>query len=58
MNRQGMLVDISHASDRTFMRLDVSRRSVESLPLLRTGNSDNARNMSDDMIRALAARAG
>jgi len=59
MNRQGMLVDISHVSDKTFYdALEVSRA-----PLIASHSSCRAlcnhpRNMSDDMIKALAARGG
>jgi len=59
MNRQGMLVDISHVSDKTFYdALEVSR-----VPLIASHSSVRAisnhpRNMSDDMIKALAAKGG
>src|SRR5437016_1532331 len=59
MNRQGMLVDISHVSDKTFYdALEVSK-----VPLIASHSSVRAisnhpRNMSDDMIKALAAKGG
>jgi membrane dipeptidase len=59
MNRQGMLVDISHVSDKTFYdALEVSKA-----PLIASHSSCRAlcnhpRNMSDDMIKALAAKGG
>ncbi len=59
MNRLGMMVDISHVSDKTFWdALEVSRA-----PLLASHSSCRAlsghpRNMTDDMIRALAAKGG
>src|SRR6202047_542656 len=59
MNRQGMLVDISHVSDKTFYdALEVSKA-----PLIASHSSCRAlcnhpRNMTDDMIKALAARGG
>jgi membrane dipeptidase len=59
MNRQGMLVDISHVSDKTFYdALDVSKA-----PLIASHSScralcDHVRDMSDDMIKALAAKGG
>jgi membrane dipeptidase len=59
MNRQGMLVDISHVSDKTFYdALEVSKA-----PLIASHSScravcNHVRNMSDDMIRALAAKGG
>jgi membrane dipeptidase len=59
MNRQGMLVDISHVSDKTFYdALEVSKA-----PLLASHSSCRAlcnhpRDMTDDMIKALAAKGG
>jgi len=59
MNRQGMLVDISHVSDKTFYdALEVSR-----VPLIASHSSVRAisnhpRNMSDGMIKVLAAKGG
>jgi len=59
MNRQGMLVDISHGSDKTFYdALEVSKA-----PLIASHSScralcNHARNMTDDMIKALAAKGG
>jgi membrane dipeptidase len=59
MNRQGILVDISHVSDKTFYdALDVSKA-----PLIASHSScralcNHVRNMSDDMIKALAAKGG
>ena len=59
MNRQGIMVDISHVSDKTFFdALDVSRA-----PLIASHSSCRAlcnhpRDMSDDMIKALAAKGG
>lgn len=59
MNRKGILVDVSHVSDETFY--DVVRYSKE--PFVATHSCCRAlaahpRNMSDDMIRALASRGG
>lgn len=59
MNRAGMLVDISHVSDKTFYdALEVSKA-----PLIASHSSSRAldthsRNMSDEMIKALAAKGG
>src|SRR5450432_2135676 len=59
MNRTGMLVDISHVSDKTFYdALEVSKA-----PLIASHSSCRAlcnhpRDMSDDMIKALAAKGG
>jgi membrane dipeptidase len=59
MNRLGMLVDVSHVSDSAFY--DVLRRS--RAPVIASHSCcralmDNPRNLSDDMLRALAARGG
>lgn len=59
MNRLGMIIDLSHASDEAFY--DVLRLSdapvVASHSCCR-GVCDNPRNLSDDMLRALAAKGG
>jgi membrane dipeptidase len=59
MNRQGMLVDISHVSDKTFY----DALAVSKAPLIASHSScralcDHVRDMSDDMIKALAAKGG
>ncbi len=59
MNRQGMLVDISHVSDKTFY----DALEVSTAPLIASHSSCRAlcnhpRDMSDDMIKALAAKGG
>ncbi|MBI2956326.1 MAG: alpha/beta fold hydrolase [Acidobacteria bacterium] len=59
MNRLGMLVDISHVSDKTFW----DALEVSQAPLIASHSScraltNHARNMTDDMIRALAAKGG
>jgi membrane dipeptidase len=59
MNRDGIMVDISHVSDKTFYdALEVSKA-----PLIASHSScraicDHVRDMSDDMIKALAAKGG
>ena len=59
MNRQGMMVDISHVSDKTFYdALEVSKA-----PLIASHSSCRAicnhpRDMTDDMIKALATKGG
>jgi len=59
MNREGIMVDISHVSDKTFSdALEVSKA-----PLIASHSSCRAlcnhpRDMSDDMIKALAAKGG
>ncbi len=59
MNRQGMLVDISHVADKTFY----DALEVSIAPLIASHSScraicDHVRDMSDDMIKALAAKGG
>lgn len=59
MNRLGMMVDVSHVSDKTFY--DVLATS--SAPVIASHSSCRAlcnapRNMTDDMIKALAAKDG
>lgn len=59
MNRTGMMIDISHASDESFF--DVIEAS--SVPLIASHSSaralcDNPRNMSDTMIIVLAEHGG
>jgi membrane dipeptidase len=59
MNRQGIMVDISHVSDKTFYdALEVSKA-----PLIASHSScralcNHVRNMSDQMIKDLAAKGG
>jgi len=59
MNRIGMIVDVSHVSDKTFY--DVLQ--VTSKPVIASHSScrvisDVPRNMNDDMLRALAKNGG
>ncbi|HMD08801.1 MAG TPA: dipeptidase [Candidatus Acidoferrum sp.] len=59
MNRLGMIVDVSHVSDKTFADvLDVSRAPVFASHSDCRAICDAPRNMTDDMIRALAAKGG
>jgi membrane dipeptidase len=59
MNRLGMMVDISHVSDKTFYDvLEVSRAPVIASHSSLRALCDIPRNMSDDMIRALAGKNG
>jgi membrane dipeptidase len=59
MNRLGVMVDISHVSDKTFLdALEVSKA-----PLIASHSScraicDAPRNMTDDMMRALSSKNG
>jgi membrane dipeptidase len=59
MNRLGMIVDISHVSDKTFR----DALEVSTAPMMASHSSARAiaghvRNMSDEMIEALAAKGG
>jgi membrane dipeptidase len=59
MNRQGIMVDISHVSDKTFY----DALAVSKAPLIASHSSCRAlcnhpRDMTDDMIKALAAKGG
>jgi membrane dipeptidase len=59
MNRQGILVDISHVSDKTFY----DALAVSKAPLIASHSScralcNHVRDMTDEMIKALAAKGG
>jgi membrane dipeptidase len=59
MNRLGMMVDISHVSDKTFW----DALEVSTAPMLASHSSARAlcnvpRNMTDDMIKAIARKGG
>jgi membrane dipeptidase len=59
MNRLGMLVDVSHVSDDAFWQvLETSRAPVIASHSSCRALSPIARNLSDEMIRALARRGG
>lgn len=59
MNRLGMLVDVSHASDETFYDvLECSCAPVVATHSCCRALASHPRNMTDDMIRALAAKGG
>jgi len=59
MNRLGMIVDVSHVSDKTFADvLAVSKAPVFASHSDCRAICDAPRNMTDDMIRALAAKGG
>ena len=59
MNRMGMLVDVSHISDAAFYNvLSVSSRPVVATHSCCRALADHPRNMTDDMIRELAATGG
>jgi len=59
MNRLGMMVDVSHVSDQTFW----DALAASQAPVIASHSScravfDHPRNLSDDMLRALAAKGG
>ena len=59
MNRLGLIVDVSHVSDKTFYdTLAVTTKPVIASHSSCRALSDVPRNMSDDMIRALARNGG
>jgi len=59
MNRLGMLVDVSHVSDKTFYdTLAVTNKPVIVSHSSMRAISDVPRNVSDDMLRALAVNGG
>jgi membrane dipeptidase len=59
MNRLGMMVDISHVSDRTFYRtLVITRAPVIASHSSARALCDSPRNMTDDMLRAVANSGG
>lgn len=59
MNRLGMMVDVSHVSDQTFWDIvETSTAPVVATHSACRAIADVPRNMSDDMIRALAKTGG
>jgi membrane dipeptidase len=59
MNRLGMIVDVSHVSDKTFYDvLAVSTQPVIASHSSCRAISDVPRNLTDDMLRALAKNGG
>ena len=59
MNELGMMVDISHVSDRTFFNaLTISRAPVIASHSSSRALTDHARNMTDDMLRAMKDNGG
>ncbi len=58
-NRLGIMVDISHASDKSFFdALEVSRAPVIASHSSCRALCDSPRNLTDEMIQALAAKGG
>jgi membrane dipeptidase len=59
MNRLGMMVDVSHVSDKTFFRvLTVSRAPVIASHSNARALCDAPRNLTDQMLRAIANSGG
>jgi len=59
MNRLGIIVDISHVSDRTFYdALEVSKAPIFASHSSCRALCNSARNMTDDMMRDLAKHGG
>ncbi|HEV2021118.1 MAG TPA: dipeptidase, partial [Terriglobales bacterium] len=59
MNRLGMMVDVSHVSDKTFYdTLVISRAPVIASHSSSRALNDHPRNMTDDMLRAVARNDG
>ncbi len=59
MNRLGMMIDVSHISDESFYDvLECSRAPVVASHSCCRALAGHPRNMTDDMIRALAAAVG
>jgi len=59
MNRLGMMVDISHTADKTFYdAIETSTAPIIASHSSCRAISDHTRNMTDDMIRALAKNGG
>jgi membrane dipeptidase len=59
MNRLGMMVDVSHVADKTFYRtLIITRAPVIASHSAARALCDAPRNMTDDMLRAVAINGG
>ncbi len=59
MNRLGMMVDVSHVADKTFYRtLIISRAPVIASHSSARALCDSPRNLTDDMLRAIANSGG
>jgi membrane dipeptidase len=59
MNRLGMLVDVSHVSDKTFYDvIETSKAPIIASHSSARALADHKRNMTDDMLRAVAKNHG
>ncbi len=59
MNRVGLMVDLSHAGERSFYdALDISTRPVVASHSSARALCDHPRNLTDDQLRAMAAKGG
>ena len=59
MNRLGVIVDISHVSDKTFYdALDTSQAPIFASHSSSRALANHPRNLTDEMIKALAAKGG
>jgi len=59
MNRLGMMIDVSHASDKSFYdAIQLSKTPVIASHSCARALCDNPRNLNDDMLRALAGNGG
>ncbi|MBR3110028.1 MAG: dipeptidase, partial [Prevotella sp.] len=59
MNRLGILVDMSHAGEKSFYdALDISKKSIVCSHSSARALCDHPRNLTDDQMRALAAKGG
>jgi membrane dipeptidase len=59
MNRLGMMVDISHASDKSFLdAIELSKAPIIASHSSVRAIAQHNRNMTDEMIRKLAAKGG
>lgn len=59
MNRLGMMVDVSHVSDKTFFRtLIITRAPIIASHSNARALCDSPRNLTDDMLRAIANSGG
>ena len=59
MNRLGLMVDLSHAAESSFYdALDISRQPIVCSHSSARALCDHPRNLTDDQMRALAAKGG